>query len=367
MRFFARRTALAFLALSFVSMGLVGLVPARADQPMLVIHDNDFVGPGGPDIQPAVMLLGNPAVRVLGFTVVSGDGWEPEETAHLLRFLEIAKRTDIPVVQGAVFPLVNSVERMRAWEQAYGKIPWKGAWNDPKPGENFHPDDPYLVPDNPSGNPTTKPAPGTAAEFLIQQVREHPHQVTILESGPLTNLALAIRLDPEFASLAKELVFMGGLVGNNPLQVTGDADFYSDFNILFDPEAAHIVLTAPWAKIVSVGNVTNQTMMTPELTQRMAAVKTPVTEFLAKYAQKLPMWDELTAAVTVDPSLVTKTVDAYMDIDLEHGMHYGQAHVWPEATRPHQGERKVTIVESVDFDRFYDAFVKAAQFPVKGK
>ena len=360
---FARPTAAALLALSMLG----SVSPVRAAEPILVVHDNDFVGPGGPDIQPVVMLLGNPSVHVLGFTVVTGDGWRDEETAHLLRFLEIAKRTDIPVVPGAVFPLVNSPSRMRAWEQAYGKIPWKGAWNDPKPGENFHPNDPSKVPDNPSGNPTTKPAPGNAANFMIQAVHQHPHQVTILATGPLTNVALAIRLDPEFAGLAKELVFMGGLVGNNPQQVTGDADFNSDFNILFDPEAAHIALTAPWARIVSLGNVTNETMMTPELIQRMAAVKTPVTEFLAKYAIKLPMWDELTAAVAVDPSLVTKSVEAYMDIDLEHGMHYGQAHVWPDAIRPHQGEQKVTIVEGVDLPRFYDQFVKAAQFPVKAK
>jgi inosine-uridine nucleoside N-ribohydrolase len=349
------------------ALALAPVPPAKAAEPMLVVHDNDFIGPGGPDIQPVLMLIGNPAVKVLGFTVVSGDGWRDEETAHLLRFLEIAHRTDIPVVPGAVFPLINSAARMRAWEQAYGKLPWKGAWNDPKPGENFHPDEPYKVPDNPSGNPTTKPAAGTAADFMIQQVHRYPHQVTILATGPLTNLALAIRLDPEFAGLAKELVFMGGFLGANILQVSGDADINSDFNILFDPEAAHIVLTAPWAKITVLGDVTNQTMMTPELIARMASVKTPVTEFLAKYAVNLPLWDEMTAAVAVDRSLITRQIEANMDVDLEHGVHYGQVHVWPDAITPHQGEQKVTIVQAVDLDRFYDQFIKAAQFPYRTK
>jgi len=353
-------TALALLALVLASQ-------VRAAEPMLVIHDNDFIGPGGPDIQPVVLLLANPAVKVLGFTVVSGDGWRDEETADLLRFLEVAHRTDIPVVNGAVFPLINSAARTRAWEQAYGKLPWKGAWNDPKPGENFHPDDPYLVPDHPSGNPTTKPAPGTAADFMIRQVHQYPHQVTILATGPLTNLALAIRLDPEFAGLAKELVFMGAFLGANILQVSGDADINSDFNILFDPEAAHIVLTAPWAKTTVLGDVTNQTMMTPELIARMAAVKTPVTEFLAQYAIQLPLWDEMAAAVAIDRSLITRQIEANMDVDIEHGMHYGQVHVWPDAIAPHQGEQKVTIVQAVDLDRFYDQFIKAAQYPYKTK
>jgi inosine-uridine nucleoside N-ribohydrolase len=356
-----------FAGVVLAVLALVSVPPANAAEPMLVVHDNDFIGPGGPDIQPVLMLIGNPAVKVLGFTVVSGDGWRDEEAAHLLRFLEIAHRTDIPVVNGAVFPLINSAGRMRAWEQAYGKLPWKGAWNDPKPGENFHPDEPYKVLDNPSGNPTTKPALGNAADFMIQQVHRYPHQVTILATGPLTNLALAIRLDPEFAGLAKELVFMGGFLGANILQVSGDADINSDFNILFDPEAAHIVLTAPWAKVTVLGDVTNQTMMTPALIARMASVKTPVTEFLAKYAVNLPLWDEMTAAVAVDRSLITRQIEANMDVDLEHGLHYGQVHVWPDAITPHQGERKVTIVQAVDLDRFYDQFIKAAQFPYRTK
>ncbi len=339
-------------------------VPATGAAPRLFIEDNDFLGPGGSDIQSTVPLITDPSIRVLGFTVVTGDGWCDEETAYLLRFLEIAKRTNLPVYKGAVFPLVNSYTRMRAWEQAYGEIPWKGAWNEAKPGQLFHPTDPWYIPDNPDGNPTTHAANGSAVQFLIEQVHHYPHQVTILAAGPMTNLALAIRIDPGFAPLAKELIFMGAMVDGNLSQVTRDADNFTDFNILFDPEAAHIVLTAPWSHITSVGKITNETMMTPALAARMAAVKTPVTLYLAKNASRLPLWDEVAAEIAIDRTLITKQVDARMDVDIDHGMHYGQTHVWPAQTAPHQGERMVTIVLGFDIPRFYDRFIRAAQMKV---
>jgi inosine-uridine nucleoside N-ribohydrolase len=330
--------------------------------PRLVIEDNDFLGPGGSDIQSTIPLLADPGIKVLGFTVATGDAWCDEEASHLLRFLEIAGRTDIPVYKGAVYPLVQTPARMAAWERMYGTIPWKGAWNDSvKPDSIPHVDKPYLIPPSPAGAPTTKPADGSAVDFLIAQVHRYPHQITIFEAGPMTNLALAIRIDPAFASLAKELIFMGGMLDGNVQQVTENANVFTDFNFVFDPEAAHIVLTAPWPKIVSLGLVTNQTKMTPELVARLLEKRTPVTEYLARYAAHLPLWDEMAAAVAVDPTLVTKQIVALMDVDIDHGMYYGQAHVWPKETAPHQGEQPVTVVQAVDLPRFYAQFVHAAQ------
>jgi inosine-uridine nucleoside N-ribohydrolase len=92
-----------------VSLLLVYL--ARADEPNLVIVDNDFTGPPDTlsDLRSALMFLANPNVKVLGFTVVTGDGWRDEEVAHLLRLEEIVSRKDLPpVVPGAVTPLANS-------------------------------------------------------------------------------------------------------------------------------------------------------------------------------------------------------------------------------------------------------------------
>ena len=102
------------------------------------------------------------------------------------------------------------------------------------------------------GAPTLKASTERAADFLIRIVHAHPHQVTIVAAGPLTNLALAVRLDATFATDAKQLVFMGALIDTNMEAITGNADFASDFNMIFDPEAAHIVLTAPWPRITAV-------------------------------------------------------------------------------------------------------------------
>ena len=346
------------LLCSIAGLALLSAVSVRAAEPVMVVYDNDFYGPTSADILP---LIGNPDVKILGITEVSGDAWRDEGAAYVLRSLELYHRTDIPVHLGAVFPLVNSEARTRAWEQTYGKFAWKGAWNPASMGPNFHPEDPYKVPALEEGNPAAKADPEGAVQFLIRAVHEHPHQVVVIAAGPLTNIALAQRLDPEFAGLAKELIFMGALLGTNLGQVTGSADFNSDFNITFDPEAAHIVFTAPWAKITAVGNVSNDTLMIDSVYQELIAKKTPVTEVLARHPWQLPMWDELTTALAVDRSLVTKEVTAYMDVEIDHGLNYGIVHVWPDATHPNLGERKVNIVLSVDKPRFYKQFIKAAQ------
>jgi inosine-uridine nucleoside N-ribohydrolase len=357
---FARVIAVCGVAFAVLTAITASAAPAASQ---LVIEDNDYFGPVGSDMQSALILLANPSVKVLGFTVVTGDAWRDEETQFLLRFLEVAGAADVPVYNGAVFPLVNSKARMTAWEAAYGKIPWKGAFNDPSyPPGGFHPNDPYAIMTNPAGTPKAKAQGESAIAFMIRMVHAHPHQVTIIEAGPMTNLALAIRQDPEFAGLAKELVFMGGIVDGNMQQITDNADFFADFNMLFDPEAAHIALTADWAKITCLGSVTMKTRVDQKLIDRVSAVGTPISALIAKYIEKLPLWDELASAIVVDPTVATKSIDGYMDIEIEHGINYGLVHVWPEAYRPHAGERKVTIVTDVDSPKFTDMFVKATAF-----
>src|SRR5579872_3216500 len=169
-----------------------------------IIIDQDAAGPGGTDQQSMILLIQSPQTEILGITVVTGDQWLKAEVAHTLRLLELIGRTDIPVVPGAEYPLVRRKDDTELWEQLYGSVGWLGAWTP----RFYHPAD--DLGEMPEGKPSTKPADEDAPHFLIRMVHKFPHEVSIYEGGPMTNLALAISLDPQVPELAKELVFMGG-------------------------------------------------------------------------------------------------------------------------------------------------------------
>ncbi len=187
---------------------------------------------------------------------------------------------------------------------------------------------PSVVPPLPEGQPTTKPADEDAAHFLIRMVHKYPHEVTIYEGGPMTNLALAISLDPQFPELAQELVFMGGSLSpqtDNPEFVNNPRH---EFNFWFDPEAAEIVLRAPWKKIVCTPtDISVKTHMTAAMVKQIEASGTPLARYIARFAMLTPgadiMWDELAAAAWIDPTLITKSETRYMGVDLDRGAGYG--------------------------------------------
>ena len=103
------------------------LQPALA-QRQLVLIDQDGSGPAGSDQMSMLVLLQSPQVQVLGISIVTGDAWRDEEVQHTLRTLEIIGRTDVPVVPGAVFPLVRTQEETRIASQLVGKVVSLGAW-----------------------------------------------------------------------------------------------------------------------------------------------------------------------------------------------------------------------------------------------
>ena len=110
------------------TIACVGFAAAAFGQKPKIIVDQDARGPASTDMQSILMFAQSPDVDVLGVTLVTGDQWVKEETAHTLRALELAGRTDIPVVPGAENPLVNSKEESEIWESQYGALNFKGAW-----------------------------------------------------------------------------------------------------------------------------------------------------------------------------------------------------------------------------------------------
>jgi inosine-uridine nucleoside N-ribohydrolase len=327
--------------------------PLAAQEKRKVVIDQDCAGPGGTDIQAILTLVNSPQTEVLGITVVTGDAWRDEEVAHTLRLLEIIGRTDIPVVPGAVFPLVNSKEEIARWERVYGKVPYQGAWNYGRPVHG-----PWEIPPLPEGAPTTKPANEDAAHFLIRIVHQYPRAVTIYEGGPLTNLALAQSIDPQFASLAKELIVMGGSI--HP--VTNDPEFtqtpHREFNLWMDPEAARRVLRSPWPRIVvTTVDISVKTRMDNTLISAIAKGKTSAAQYVARYARASYLWDELAVAAWLDPSIITRSTKMYMDVSIDHGASYGDTLVWMPGQQPEFVGPLVEVQQDLDKEKFYKEFV----------
>jgi len=308
-----------------------------------------------------IELLQSPMVRVLGITMVSGNAWEPEEVAHTLRMLELIHRTDVPVVAGAVFPLLQTEAEAKEDRVRDGSFPWYGAWGDlakHTSAQSYHA--PFVVPRLPEGNPTTKPLDEDAAHFLIRQVRAHPHQVTIYAAGPLTNIALALSIDPDFAQLTKGIVIMGGSLS----PVTDDPEFAThprhEFNFWFDPEAAHIVLRADWPRIdLTTVDISVKARFTREMLADIAQSPSPSAQYLAKYTGEFYyLWDELAAAALLDPRIITKERELYVDVDLNRGPNYGDTLTWTKDDKPERPLPIVHVQEDLDTSRFYKLFLQ---------
>lgn len=310
-----------------------------------------------------LMLLGADDVEVLGIASVTGNSWSGRIVPHVLRGLELIDRPNIPVVKGATYPLLNTEAQTKLWEALYGRLTWKGVWMKEwvEPTiqslpEHYEVDAPVDVS---WGNPTIEADLRIAANFLIEMVRTYPGEISIIAGGPLTNLALAQRLDPEFASLAKELVYMGSSF--NPQQVIDNqaaTDFAREFansprrefNIRLDPEAASITSRSPWPKITIIPvDPSTGTQLTAELLNRAAhAAPKEMGKVLTSWEPGFPLWDEIAAAVWLDPSLIVEKERLYVDYNTQFGPSYGDTLSWREHYQPNLGEQPATVIRKVD-------------------
>jgi inosine-uridine nucleoside N-ribohydrolase len=354
----SRNSIIVLFLTAFLSSG----VAAQASRKVII--DQDAAGPGGTDMQAILALVNSPDTEVLGITVLTGDAWRDEEIQHTLRLLEIIGRTDIPVLPGAAFPLVNSKEYIAKWETLYGKIIYQGAWNYAK-GHAVH--GPNEIPPMPEGAPTTKPSTEDAAHFLVRMVNKHPHEVTVYAAGPMTDLALALALDPRFAELAKELIVMGGSI--NPQ--TDDPEFAvtpkREFNFWMDPEASRAVLHAHWPHFVlTTVDISVKTRMEKSLIEQVRKSPTPAAQYVAKYAEANYLWDELAAVAWLDPSIITKSQKLFIDVNLDHGAGYGDTLAWAPGQQPGMGEQLVEVQQNLDKGKFYKEYVELLMHPTPG-
>src|SRR5713226_1432501 len=164
-----------------------------------VVFDTDS-GMFGDDGAALVMLLRSPAqVSVQAVSVVSGNVWATQGVEYMLHILDLLKRPAVPVIAGAPLPLLHTPEIAKESERRWGPLSYMGAFAMP----------PVVVP-APGSKLSIRKARRDAAQFLIAEVERHPGAVTILALGPMTNIAMALRIQPDIETKIKRIVFMGG-------------------------------------------------------------------------------------------------------------------------------------------------------------
>ncbi|NRQ31182.1 nucleoside hydrolase [Nonomuraea sp. NN258] len=283
-----KRKVLAFVTV----LATLGAVAACSGTPLdaapgtgKIIIDADM-GELNDDAQALFLLAAAPGVELLGVTTVGGNTWPEEGTAYALRQLELIGRADVPVVTGE-----TNVPAPRA--------DYDGALDRPRPASHRE------LPTPPHGGyATAAPRPGGAADFLAEQVKRHPGEVTVFALGPATNLARAVKAHPETAGLVKEVVFLGA------------GEESAEFNRWFDPAASKDVFAAPFRSrlVVPLAATERLTLDADGYRRVTAGPETPVKRlfkqlqgpaFAKDPGHRMFVWDAVAAAVFLRPDLVT--------------------------------------------------------------
>jgi inosine-uridine nucleoside N-ribohydrolase len=288
----------------------------------IVVVDTDS-GLFGDDGAALVMLLRSPdQVTVSGVTVVPGNVWAPQGAEYMLHILDLLRRPEVPVFTGAQVPLNNSPAMAREEERRWGKLEYTGA---------FAHDPDSVIPAVGAKLTGRKPHRDSAVQFLISEIERRPGEVTILAIGPMTNIALALRLKPAIETKIKQIVLMGGNI-----KAPGNASPWAEFNFWFDPEAARMVLRSRIPKKVMFAlDVCNTAPLHKAEFDQIAGVHTPIADlFREDLGNRYPgflkhpegiayMWDSLAAAYLIDPTFVTKWDVQHLDVQSAWDRFYG--------------------------------------------
>lgn len=220
--------------------------------PESILIDTD---PGIDDFMAILFALKSPELDVLALTTVYGNHYVEITTRNALRLLELAGRDDIPVARGAYSPLVREFE---------------------DPATSVHGDD-GLGDAGLTDEPESAAAHTRAAQFIVEAIMSRPGQITLVPIGPLTNIAMALKLEPRLVKATKQVVLMGGTAF-----APGNVSPVAEANIFNDPEAAALVFGAGW-DVVMVGlDVTMPVVMDSKYIGELAASKTPYAELIAR-------------------------------------------------------------------------------------
>lgn len=301
--------------------------------PLPVVVDSDT---GIDDALALLYLARRPEIDVVAVGCVHGNAPVGQVARNTLQVLRLAGLDHVPVAVGARRPLASALPTRRRPRR-------------PGHAEHVHGDDGLggLA----RATPGAAPVAGSAAEHLVRLARERPGQLAVLATGPLTNLGLALLLEPELPHLVERVVVMGGAFA-----APGGAIPPAETNILGDPEAADLVLDAGWPLTIVGLDVTMRTILEEDHLRRLAGATSPAGTFawealqcyLDAYEPRLgrrgcPVHDALAAAILVDPTLATcREMAVRVELDLPRGA---------TLARPAHGDRSaVRVVGDVDAD-----------------
>jgi len=297
-----------------------------------VVWDMD---PGIDDALALILALKSPEAKILGITTVAGNAPVEMTSVNARRVLECLGTTNIPVARGAAHPLNRPLEDALSYHGSDGL----GNCGLPSPLISLH-----LL---------------KAWDFLARLVMDAPGEVTLLATGPLTNVAYAFELHPELAGLLAGLVLMGGAYRLTPYG-KGNRTPYAEFNIWEDPEAAHVVFNSG-VDIFAVGlDVTMDpaTCLNSQHLEQIRARHTPaarlaaqLVEYEVKYHGCCRMHDPLALAVLLDDSLLDFT---RAKVEVVEGNNWDRG-----VTRilPSDSLQLIHVASAVDGPRFLKLFL----------
>lgn len=308
-------------------------------QPRTIILDCD---PGHDDAVAILLAAGSPAIDLLGITTIGGNQTLEKVTRNARTVLTIAGLGDVPVYAGCTRPLVR-----------------EGVVAEEVHGDSGMDVEGYELPE-----PTVPLRDGHAVDFIIDTVMSRPAgTVTLVPTGPLTNIAMAVRKEPRIVERVAEVVLMGG--GYHE----GNKTAVAEFNISVDPEAAHIVFNEPWPLTMVGLDLTHQALATPEVEARVKAVGGEVSDFVIgligffreAYRQNQgfadpPVHDPCTIAYLIDPDVVS-TTKVPLDVELQGALTTGMTVADFRAPIPEDCPSQVAV--DLDHGKFWDLVVNA--------